>query len=213
VEQLQRLFVINTETAAKPGAVRREAVLNHAATGAQALFELRDVGAEIGKVRRDIQVALRANKETRRLALRILQPEHLGQRHRLVVTGVVKHAKDDRIAVGIAQAHRLRRPGNFIALGLVMAEHIGTQRTLFRIRPGRLVVGDALGGNEQRGDGIDQRRFARADIAGQQRIFAIELHRPDALVEGAPVEHFQPVQAEAGERVVGDEIEAEVLRG
>jgi hypothetical protein len=44
------------------------------------------------------------------------------------------------------------------------------------------------GRHQQRGDGIHQRGFARADVAGQQAIAAIERQRPDTGVEGAPVE-------------------------
>ena len=62
-------------------------------------------------------------------------------------------------------------------------------------------------GHQQRGDGIDQRRFARADVAGEQGVVAVELQRPDAAVEGAPVEHLQAMQAKARERIVGDEIQ------
>ena len=66
-------------------------------------------------------------------------------------------------------------------------------------RPCRLVVGDALGRYQQCGDGIDQRGFARANVARQEAISAIKVEGPDAFVEGAPVEDFQALQAKAGQ--------------
>ena len=82
-----------------------------------------------------------------------------------------------------------------------MTQHIGTQGALFGICPCRLVVGDALGWHQQGGDGIDKRGLARTNIAGEQSIAAFQIQRPDALVEGAPIEDFELQQAKAGERL------------
>ena len=76
--------------------------------------------------------------------MQVLHPEHLGQRHRLVVAGVVEDAEDHRVAVVVAQRHRLGRAGDLVALGLVVAQHVGAQRALPAVGAGRLVVGDAL---------------------------------------------------------------------
>ena len=212
VEELERLLVVDAEAAAEPGGVGREAVEDLGARAAQALAQLGDVGAEAGEVRGDRQRVLGAEVEARRLALWLLEPEHLGQAHGLVVAGVVEHAEDHRVAAGLAQAERARGAGDLVALGLVVAEHVGAQAALAGVGAGGLVVGDAVGGDEQRGDRIDQGGLARADVAGEQPVAAVELQRPHVAVEGAPVEHLQALQAKAGEGVVGDEVEAEGLR-
>ena len=45
--------------------------------------------------------------------------------------------------------------GDLVPLGLVMPEHVGTQRPLAGLRAGCLVVGDLVGRQQQRRDGID----------------------------------------------------------
>jgi hypothetical protein len=103
----------------------------------------------VGKVAGDREIAFGGDEEARRLPLRVLDPEHLRQRHRLVVAGVVKHAEDHRVVVVVAQRHRPRRAADLVALGLVVAEHVGAQRPLAAVGTGRLVVGDALRRHQQ----------------------------------------------------------------
>ena len=206
VKQLQRLLVVDAEAAPKRRAIRRKAVFDLGTPGTQALAQLGHVGAEVGKVFSDAQRPIRHHVEAHRLAMRLLEPEHLSQRHGLVVAGVVEHTQDHRIAVGLAQRHGPPRAALLVALGLVVAQHIRAQRALARVGPGGLVVGDALGRYEQRGDRIDQGRLARADVAGQQRVAAVGAQRPDTGIKGAPVEDLEPLQAKAGELLVGDEI-------
>ncbi len=212
MEQFQRLFVVDAAAAPKPRAVLREAVLEFRAQAAQSLAQLCDVRTEAREVRGDRQLAFSANIEARGLALGILHPEHLGQRDGLVVARVVEHAEDHGIAVVIAQAHGFGAAGRFVALGLVMPEHLGPQRAFPAVGAGGLVVDDAMGGHQECGDRVHQRRFAGADVAGQQTVLAVEPQCPHATIEGPPVQHFQPLQAKAGQRVVGDEVQSQGLR-
>ena len=64
-----------------------------------------------------------------------------------------------------------------------------------------------MGGDQQRRHRVHQRRFARADVAGQQGIVASGGQCPDLLVEGAPVQHLQPLQSETSVGFVGAEVE------
>ncbi|KFB71134.1 MAG: hypothetical protein AW09_003748 [Candidatus Accumulibacter phosphatis] len=144
MKQIQRLFVVDAETTPEPGAVRRKTVEHLAARSPQPLAQRCDVRAKMGKVIGNRQIAFSGDEETRRLPLRVLDPEHLRQRHRLVVTGVVKDAEDHRVVVMVAQGYRPSRTADLVALGFVMAEHVGTQRALATVGAGSLVVGDAL---------------------------------------------------------------------
>ena len=216
MEQLQRLLVLDAEAAPEPGAVGWEAVEHfHVAAGAaraQPLAQGRDVGAEVGEIAGYRQGPLGADKEARRLRLCVLHPEHLCQRHGLVVARVVKNAQDHRKVVVVAQRHGFGAARHLVALRLVVPQHVGAQRALLGIRACGLVVGDALRRHQQRGDCIDQRGLARADVAGQQHVLAHGIERPDAGVEGAPVEQLQALQAKTRQGVVGDEIQAQGLR-
>ena len=82
-----------------------------------------------------------------------------------------------------------------------MAQYIRAQGALFGISAGRLVVGNALGRHQQGRDGINQRRFARADVAGQQGVFTGQIKCPDFFVKSAPVEDLKPHEAKAREGV------------
>ena len=98
VKQLQCLLVLNTETTTEPGAVWREAVEELTARGAQFLAQGGDVAAEVGEILSNAHRALGRHEQASGLALRVLQPEHLGQGHRLVIALVAEDAQDDRIA-------------------------------------------------------------------------------------------------------------------
>ena len=145
VKQLQSLIVFNAKTAAEPRRIGRKAIVQISCQSAQLLAQLGNVRSEMGEIRGNRQRALSPDKEPRRLSLRFFHPEHLGQRHGLVVACVMEHAQDHRIAVLVAQAHRLGRAGDFVALGFVVPQHVGTQRSFLAVRTGRLVVGNAVG--------------------------------------------------------------------
>ena len=175
VEQLQRLLTLNAKTAPKVRAVGRKTVKQRRTAFAQARAQGGDGRAEVGKVRRDRQRPFGHGVKALRLAKCIFEPEHLRQRDGLVKPGVVEHAQDHRIAAGIAQCDGFGVAAGLIALRLVVAQHVRSQRALARVGPGRLVVGDALRRHQQRGDGIDQRGFAGTDVARQQAVAATEL--------------------------------------
>jgi len=156
MEQLQRLFILDAKAASKPGAVGRKAVEQLCAESTQLLSELGYISAEIRKILCNRQSLLRADKETRRLGKRILHPENLRQGHRLEIAGVMENTQDHRIAVVITQRNRLGSTARLIALGLVMAEHIGSQRALLAVGAGGLVVDNALRRHQQGGDRIHQ---------------------------------------------------------
>ena len=165
VKQFERLLVFDSEAAAKPGAIRRKAIKQLSA-GSTKLFSQRgDVGSEVCKVGSYGEVAFRPHEEARGLALRILHPEHLRDGDGLVIASVVEHAKDDAVAVVVAQRNRLGRATHLVALGFVVTEHIGTQRALFVVGTRRLVVCNAMRGHQQRRHRIHQGRFSRADVA------------------------------------------------
>ena len=102
--------------------------------------------------------------------------------------------EDDRVRL----ARRAARPAWWhrclVALGLVVAEHVRAEIAFPGVRAGGLVVGDPVGGQQQGGHGIDQRRLAGADVTGQQRVAAAEIQRPDPAGEGAPVVDLEPLQ-------------------
>ncbi len=212
MKQLQRLLVLDAEAAPKPGPVGREGFEQLAARAAQLLAQAGDVAAKAAKVVGNGQRPLGRHEQARGLALRVFEPEHLGQRHGLVVALVAKHRQDDRVARRIAQRHRPAAARDLVALAFVVAQHVGAQGALAGIGPSGLVVGHALRGHQQRGDGIDQGRFARADVAREQAVAAIELVAPDALIEGAPIEHLQPLQPKAHPALVGHEVQAQCGR-
>ena len=209
MEELQRLIVLDAEQAPELRAIGRKALMHVDARAAQPLAQRRHVDAEFGKVASDRQRAFGHCEEAGRLAVRLLEPEHLRQRHRLVIAGVLEHAENHRVAAMIAQGHRATRATELAALRLVVPEHVRAQRSLARVGAGGLVVGDAVRRHEQRRHRIDQRGLARADIAGEQRVAAVGAQRPDAAVERAPVEHLEPLQPKAGELLVGDEVQAQ----
>lgn len=104
VEQIHRLLRPDTEAAPEIGAVRREAVMQrHTSHGAQPLAQLGDVAAEAREVLGDGQRAFSHHIETFGLAARILEPEYLRERDRLLITLVAEFAEQYRIAAVIAQ--------------------------------------------------------------------------------------------------------------
>ncbi len=204
MEQLHRLLVPDSQQAPELRAIGREAVVQIDAGAAQPLAQARDVGPETREVAGDGQLAIGHRVQPRRLAMRLLEPEDLGQRHRLVVARVVEHAEDHRVAAGIAQGDRAAGAAELAALGLVVPEHVGAQRPLAGVRAGRPVVGDPVGRDEQGRDRIHQRGFARADVAGEQRVARVGTQRPHARVESAPIQHFKSAQTEPRQLLFGE---------
>ena len=211
VEQVQGLAVVDAEPAAEPGPVGRVGVPQLGPLLAEVAAQLGHRRAEPGEVLGDAQVALEPDEQPGRWgSVGLPEPEDLGQGHRLAVALVVEHPEDHRVVPLVPQHDRLGRPGGLAAGRLVVAEHVGPQRPLPGLGPGRLVVGHPVRRHQQGGDGVDQGRLAGTDLARQQPVAAIEGHHPGALVEGAPVEHLEPLQPEPGPRVVGQQLQLDL---
>ena len=200
VEQLHRLLRLDAQAAAEILAVVGEPVVHpDAGCGAQPPPEGRHVGTEVREVPGHRQRPVGGHVEPVRLArVSVPQPEHLGQADGRVVAGVGEDADQHAVIRTAAQRHRPGGPGDLVALGLVVAEHVGAQAPLPGVGPGRLVVGDALGGQQQRGHRVHDGGLPGADVAGEQRVLPVQAERPDPAAERAPVVQLQAGQAEAG---------------
>lgn len=196
VEELHRLLGLDAEEAAHGAAVLREMVAQLRSARPELAPQAGQVGAEVGEVGSDAERAFGGDEQSLRLPVAaVAHPEHLGDRHLGLVAGVAEHAEDDRERAAVAQRDRLGGPGRLVAFGLVVAEDVGAQRPLPGVGAGRLVVRDPLAGQQQRRDGVDQRRFPRADVARQQRVVAAQVQPRDLVVERAPVVELEAVQA------------------
>ena len=131
----------------------------------------------------------------------VAHPEHLGERDRGVVALVAEYAEDHAEPGAVAQPDRPGGAGDLVALRLVEAEDVRAERPLPGLRARRLVVGNAVGRQQQRGDRVHDRGLARADVAGEQRGPRVRVQRPDVLVESAPVVQLKAGQAESAERL------------
>ena len=141
----------------------------------------------------DGQIALSGGEEPRGLTLRVRDPEHLGQGDGLVVALVPEYAEDDRVVVVVAQRHGAGGDAQLVALGLVVAQHVGAKGPFPASGPGRAVVGRPVRRHEQGGDRVHEGGLAGADVAREQVVPAIEGQGPHARVERAPVEDLQAV--------------------
>lgn len=194
VEQLHRLLGLDAEQAPKlPGVIRKD-VVDLRAAGPQPTAQVRQVGAEVGEVCLDRQLLRRGDKEPVRLAGPVLLVEHLRQRDGLVESRVGEDAEHNRVVPVVAQPDRTRAAGGLDPLGLVVAFDVAAQRAFPGVGAGGLVVQDALRGQQQRGERIDQGGLAAADVAGEQRGGSLGRQAPDSLVECPPVEHLEPMQ-------------------
>src|ERR1700674_3770535 len=211
MEQFQRLFVFNAKAASEPCAVGRETIEYFCSEAAQLLAQCRDIRAEVREVRGNRQCALGADEKPCGLAVWLFHPEDLRERDGLVIPGVMKGAQNDGVVVVISQSNGLRVAGRLVALGFVVAEHVGTKRPFLAVRAGGLVVGNAVRRNKKGGDRIDQRRFTGADIASQEGVLAVRIEHPYASVKRPPVVDLQLLKAEARQRVVGHEVEPRQL--
>ena len=200
VEQLHRLLRLDAQAAAEILAVVGEPVVQpDAGRGPQPPPEGRHVRTEVREVPGHRQRPVGGHVEPVRLAGRVpAQPEHLGQAHGRVVAGVGKDTEDHAVGGAVPQRHRPGGPGDLVTLGLVVAEHVRAQAPLAGVSPGGLVVGDALGGQQQRGHSVHDGGLTGADVAGEQRVLPVQAERPDAATERAPVVQLQAGQAEAG---------------
>src|SRR5690606_30285757 len=191
------------EEAAEVAPVLGEVVAHLGAGLAQPAPQRRDVAAEAREVLGDRERPVGRDEEPVRLArLALREPEHLRERDLLVEPAVGEPAEHHGVRAALAQPHVARRAGRLVALGLVVARDVRPERPLARPGAGGLVVGDAVRRHEQRRHGVDDRRLARADVPREERVAPVEVERPHALVERAPVEHLEPFEPEAGPGVV-----------
>ena len=207
VEEVERLVVLDPEAAPEPRAIRRERPPHLHPGAAQALAQLVDVGSEARELAGDGQIALRGGEEPVRLALRVRDPEHLGQGHGLVVALVPEHAEDDGIAVVVAERDGAGGDAEIASFGLVVTEDVGKQGPLAAPGPRRPVVGRPMRRHEEGGDRVHEGGLAGADVAGEEVVAAIEREGPDPAVERSPVEDFQAMEAKARARLVRHEVE------
>ena len=168
---------------------------------AQAFLQAFDLVAEVAEVVYDAHFIMGQHIELPHAV--VLQPEYLRQRDGLPVAFIGKNGQQHReVFFAGAQVHvpgfaRLRNLFVFVS-----ATDVTQQAAFAGFRPGGFVVGDLLVRHQQGGDGVDEGGLAGADIAGQQSVVSIGVDGPDVLIEGAPVEHFQLMQAVAGAFVV-----------
>ena len=166
VEQIERLLGLDSEAAAEPRAVIRESVEGLSVVLAEPAAKFGDVRIEVGEIGDDRERLLRADVEAGRLAGGVFHPEHAGKGDGLVEAAVVEDGENDRERVSIAQADRFGgTDATFRAFRAMVAEDVGAQAAFLEFRTSGLVVGDAVGGDEQRGDRIDEGGFPRANIS------------------------------------------------
>ncbi len=122
------------------------------------------VGPEVREVGGDRQLGVGDGVEALGLAA-VAGPEDLGQGDGGGEVDVGEDAEDHGKMAAVAQPHRPRGAGRLVALGFVVPFHIGLQVPFPGVGAGGPVVGDLVGGQEQRGDGVHEGRLARAVAA------------------------------------------------
>jgi hypothetical protein len=85
-----------------------------------------------------------------------------------------------------------------VSLGLVVAFDVRAQRAFLGVRAGGLVVGGLVGWHQQRGERVDDRGLAGADVTGQQSGLSARTEPPDLAVERAPVQDLRVLQPVTG---------------
>src|SRR5258708_8601348 len=124
--------------------------------------------------------------------------EHLGEADGRVVPGVGEDTEDNAVIRTVAKRRRFRGASDLVALGFVVAERVGAQAPLRGVSPGRLVVRDALGRQQQRGHRVHDRGIQGADMAGEQRVPTAQRQGPAGAIERSPVVQLEAGEAEAG---------------
>ena len=103
VEKFQRLIVFYAKTPPEPRCIGRKTVKQFGAWCTQFFAQSADISAKICKMGRNGQTPVGHHKEACRLGLCVFHPEHLRQRHSLVVARIVKYAQNHRVTVVVAQ--------------------------------------------------------------------------------------------------------------
>ena len=80
----------------------------------------------------------------------------------------------------------------------MVAQDVGADGALGPVSARGAVEGHLVGLGEQGGEPVDEGGLAGADLSGEQAVAAVEDEALDGAVEGAPVEHLELVEADAG---------------
>lgn len=205
VEELERLLGADSEKAPERHAVLGEVVEDVGAGAAQSLPQVAQVATKVGEVRSDGQSFGRRDVEAVGLAGALALLEDLRERDCVVVALVDEDTQDDRVGAAVrAQADGTRSSGLLDPLGLVVALDVGPEGALLGVCASRLVVRDAVTGQQQRGQCVNESGLARADVAGEQCRLRTRGQPPHLPVEGAPVENLEVVQPVAGQGTGGE---------
>jgi hypothetical protein len=195
VEQVQGLFRTDAQQLAHPAGVVGVAGGDLRTRRPEPTPQLAQVRAEVGEVRFDREPLLRGDEEPVGLTGAVLLVEHLGEGDGLVGCFVEEHPEYHGVRAVVTQPDRPGRAGALVALRLVVAFHVAAEGALLALRPRRLVVRDPVRGQQQGGERVDERRLPAADVTGEQRGVAAERQPPHPLVERAPVEQLDLVEA------------------
>ena len=172
MEEVEDLLGFDAQPSPEGPSVVREVIVDLGLELAQAAPELTERLAGLdGEVLGDGEVGVGCDEEPLRLAAVVAGPEHLGQRDRRTVgagtlggAGEGRRGSEDgeqhRVVLWSAQADRTGAAGLLVVLRLVVTENVRAQVALAGVGARRLVVRDAVGGQQQRGDGVDERRLA-----------------------------------------------------
>ena len=194
-EQVQRLVVLDADLVAEPRDIGFEGLENPDARGFHPLFQSGDV-PEAAEILRDGEVPLEPEVDPDGLVGPVFHGAEKGRRQRLLRPRVPECAENHRIGVALPEVLRFERSGEFVLVRLVLAADIGEQAPFARAGAGRLVVRGLAGRREKRRDRVDDGRFSRPDIPGQQHVFAFGANDGDGSVECPPVVEFDPVEPE-----------------
>src|SRR2546429_148358 len=143
MEEVERLLVVDAETPTERRTVGWKGVV-HLDARHQPQFFLQgvDVGAEATEVLRYGERRIRNNVESGWLSVRLLEREHLRERHFLLEAVVAEPAQDDRVGVEIAQRHGFGDEPRFAAFRFIVPENVRLKVSLLGIRASGLVVGN-----------------------------------------------------------------------
>ncbi len=162
MEQLHGLLGFDAEAAPELPPVVGEGVADIRPAGSEAALQRRQISPEVEEVLPYGQGGVGDHEEPVGLTGLAGLPgaKHLGESDGRGEIGVDEHPEDYGKSVGVAQSDRSRGSGRLVAFGLVVPFDVGPKITLPGARSGGPVVGDPVRGQEQRGDGVHQRRLA-----------------------------------------------------
>ncbi len=194
-EQRQGLLGPETELAAERLAVLLKAVVDPPLEG---VF---DAALPVARFVKGLQVAdrnLGRDQEVYTLKVAAGEPAHLRERERSPEGGVAEHPREHRVRVALAQVlGALPLPLGILEVP-VGPQHVRELGALaLELGAGGLVVVTAGGRDQERDQGVDERRLSRAVGPREQARVAARLEAVDAAVKAAPVEQLKALEAVA----------------